>query len=76
MVRLPFSPLLLFVAAIWSLAWKGFALWFSARGGQKGWFIALVILNTLGILEIIYLVWFRPQSFELEERTDEPSSAA
>lgn len=44
------------------LALKGFALWNAARAGQTGWFIALLILNTAGLLEIIYLVWFRPNS--------------
>lgn len=54
-----FLPLLA-VAAVWTILLKGFALWYSARAGQKWWFIALLIINTLGILEIIYLIWFRP----------------
>ena len=41
---------------------KGYALWYAARASQKGWFIALLVINTLGILEIVYLVWFRPKS--------------
>jgi hypothetical protein len=50
----------LFIAlAVWSIAWKGVALWFAARNHQKNWYIALLILNTAGILEIIYLVGFR-----------------
>lgn len=40
---------------IWTLAWKGIALWKSARRGEMVWFIILLILNTLGILEIIYI---------------------
>lgn len=44
---------------IWSLAWKGVALWFAARNHQKRWFIVILILNTVGILEIVYLIWFR-----------------
>ena len=40
---------------IWSLIWKGFALWHAAGRQQKIWFIILLILNTAGILEIIYL---------------------
>jgi hypothetical protein len=34
---------------------KGYALWHAARRSEKGWFIALLILNTLGILELLYL---------------------
>ena len=44
---------------IWSVVWKGLALWKAARGGSKGWFIALLIINTAGILEILYLYVFR-----------------
>lgn len=40
---------------IWSLVWKGLALWKAARLTHKGWFITLLILNTAGILEIIYI---------------------
>ncbi len=40
---------------IWSLFWKGMALWRASRLGQKGWFWALMLLNTVGILEIIYI---------------------
>jgi len=40
---------------IWSLVWKGLALWHSARRGENVWFIILLIVNTIGILEIIYL---------------------
>ncbi len=40
---------------IWVLFWKGYALWTSAKNGDKKWFIALMVLNTLGILEIIYI---------------------
>ena len=41
----------------WSLLWKGLALWHAAKREEKKWFVALLILNTLGILEIIYLFW-------------------
>ena len=51
----------LILAVVWTIGLKGFALWHAARGDQKGWFIALLIINTLGILEIVYLIWFRPK---------------
>lgn len=40
---------------LWSLFWKGLALWHAGRRGQPWWFLILLIVNTLGILEIIYL---------------------
>jgi len=51
-----FMLLLLPVLMIWSVIWKGIALWRAGRNNQLGWFIALMILNTLGILEIVYLL--------------------
>jgi hypothetical protein len=58
---LAFLPIVI-LAVIWTTILKGFALWHAARGSQKWWFIALLIVNSLGILEIIYLIWFRPTS--------------
>lgn len=49
------NPELFIAAIIWTLIWKGFALWRAAELRQKWWFIAFLVLNTLGILEIIYL---------------------
>jgi hypothetical protein len=43
------------IIVIWSLIWKGFALWHASKRNEAGWFIALLILNTMGILEIVYL---------------------
>lgn len=43
--------------AIWSLLWTGLALWHSSRRGEKWWFILFLLVHTLGILEIIYLVF-------------------
>jgi methionyl-tRNA synthetase len=54
-------PILLLVV-LWTIILKGFALWHAARNSQKWWFIALLVINTLGILEIVYLIWFRPTS--------------
>lgn len=42
----------------WSIPWKGFALWKSARRGESIWFIVLLLLNTAGIVEILYLFFF------------------
>ncbi len=44
---------------IWSLFWKGYALWRAARNSQKGWFVILLFLNTVGIFEILYLALFQ-----------------
>jgi len=43
---------------LWTVPWKGVALWRSARNSHKAWFIVLLIVNTLAILEIIYIFGF------------------
>ena len=42
---------------VWSLVWKGMALWHAGRRNEKPWFIILLVLNTVGILEIVYLLF-------------------
>jgi len=37
---------------------KAVALWKAARADQMGWFIFLIVFNTVGILPIIYLLFF------------------
>lgn len=56
------------IVSIWTLAIKGYALWHAANADQKPWFIALLIVNTFGILEIAYLLFFR-QKEEVEEES-------
>ena len=52
---LPLVGSLVLLAVLWSLLWKGLALWRAAKRGDMWWFLAFLVLNTLGILEIIYL---------------------
>jgi hypothetical protein len=52
-----FMPVII-VAAIWSSAWKLLALYRAGFNRSPGWFIALAIFNTLGILDILYLFVF------------------
>ena len=51
-----------FLAVAWALVWKGLALWKAARKGERVWFVALLIINTLGILEILYLYVYSEKS--------------
>lgn len=46
------------VAAIWTIPWKGVALWKAARNRSVAWFVILLIVNTLGIFDIIYIFAF------------------
>jgi hypothetical protein len=57
----------LILAAIWVLPWKGVALWKAARNNSKPWFIILLVINTLAVLEIIYI-------FFIDKGKDEQTS--
>lgn len=46
---------LIVIIGLWTLPWKGVALWKSAQKNQKWWFIFLLVINTVAILEILYI---------------------
>ena len=56
--QLGVSLWLLVVIIVWSSVWKLLALWKSARKSQPVWFIVLFLVNTVGILEILYIYVF------------------
>lgn len=60
LLHIPVAGLLMIIAviAIWSLVWKGLALWKSARKNNPIWFVVMLIINTVGILEILYIFVF------------------
>ena len=61
-VLTPGQKIGLVILVIWTLIWKGIALWKAARNSHKAWFIILLIVNTVGILEIIYILGFSKKS--------------
>lgn len=48
------------IIAIWDLVWKAIALWRAAQRKEAIWFVVILILNTAGILPILYLI-LRPK---------------
>lgn len=64
---------LLAIVLIWSLVWKGIALWISARKTNKIWFVILLVVNTIGILEILYIFLFSKLNL-VSRRTTRTSS--
>jgi len=65
---------LFIILIIWALVWKGIALWKAARGEDKVWYVVLLILNTLGLLEILYIFVFSRREKKIEkpnEKVDE-----
>mgnify|MGYP001566000088 CR=1 FL=1 len=61
------SPLLLLALYVWSLIAKGIALWRAAHLKQRNWFIAILVLNTLGVLDLIYLFRFAEKKLTIHE---------
>ena len=56
-----FFGLFMMLLVVWTLYWKFHALWYAAKHDHKWWFIAMLIINTMGILEIAYLYYFSKQ---------------
>ena len=48
----------LLLIVVWTLPWKGVSLWKAASLRDKKWFVALLVLNTLAVLEILYIFVF------------------
>ena len=61
----PWFVITIVVISLWSAIWKGFALWRSARDDSKVWFVLLLILNTAGILDIVYIFAISPMRKKL-----------
>jgi len=53
------AQILLLAIVFFDLIFRGVALWRSARKSQKVWFLFLLIVNSAGILPIIYLLFNR-----------------
>lgn len=49
---------LLVIIIVWSLFWKLAGMWKAARKAHPVWFIVLFLVNTIGILEILYIYIF------------------
>ena len=52
-----FQPQSIFfiIFLIWSIFWKGLALWKSANNKHFIWFVLLLVINTGGLLEVSYI---------------------
>jgi hypothetical protein len=64
---------------IWTLFWKGYALWIAAKNHQKWWFWIILVVYTAGILEIVYIFGIMkkrwPEFISIFDRTTEPPQA-
>ena len=66
---------LIVLLLIWTLPWKGYALWRAAQNKQMKWFIVILVINTFAVLEITYIFYFqasernRKANFSISELT-------
>ena len=51
-------PLFLIIIGVWSILWKGLALWRASKKDRVYWFMAILVLNTFGILPLFYLIYY------------------
>lgn len=65
---MPIPTWMILAVILWSIPWKGVALWKAAQLSHKKWFIILLIANTLGILDIFYIFFVaKNYTVEIEE---------
>ncbi|TSC52440.1 MAG: hypothetical protein LiPW41_210 [Parcubacteria group bacterium LiPW_41] len=57
------NPVLAGIFLVWVMTWKGLALWKAAKKNQIPWFVAILIINIGGILEILYFFIFSEKKF-------------
>ncbi len=64
-----YPSVIIAILVLWVLPWKGYALWLSARNTHKWWFIILLLVNTLAIMDIIYIFAVGKKKKELLDET-------
>ena len=48
--------IVLIILELWESVWKIIALWKAARNNHLAWFICIALINTIGILPIVYIL--------------------
>ena len=57
---------LIIVLSLWETVWKIIAMWRSARNNDMAWFICIAIINTIGILPIVYILTHKKEKTEID----------
>lgn len=60
-----YGKVVILLLMLWTLPWKGVSMWRAARNGHKVWFVALLLINSLAVVDIIYIVWFSRKKADL-----------
>ncbi len=49
----------LIILMIWETVWKLIALWRAGRNNHLVWFVCIALINTVGVLPIVYILMHR-----------------
>ncbi|MFA5464211.1 MAG: DUF5652 family protein [Dysgonamonadaceae bacterium] len=50
------------ILILWEAVWKLIAMWKASRNNHLVWFICIALINTIGILSIVYILMHRNKS--------------
>ena len=59
---------IIIILIIWETVWKLIALWKAGRNNHLAWFICIALVNTIGILPIVYILIHRDKPTEQLEK--------
>lgn len=59
---------IIIILMIWDTVWKLIALWKAGRNNHLAWFICIALINTIGILPIVYILIHRDKPTEQLEK--------
>jgi len=54
-----YFAVIMIVLFAWSLTWKIIGMWKAGRNNHLAWFLCIALINTLGILPIVYILMNR-----------------
>ena len=57
----------LMIAILWEATWKIIAMWKAGRNNHLAWYICIALINTVGILPIVYILMHRKNPIKNEE---------
>ena len=59
---------IIIILIIWETVWKLIALWKTGRNKHLAWFICIALINTIGILPIVYILIHRDKPTDQIEK--------
>lgn len=60
----PLAVIFIVVVVCWELYWKGRGMWVAARENEKNWFIAILLIASVGLLPIYYLKHYKKPQYK------------